>query len=149
MVVTAPAGQPMQTTVDFHNKYFAEYFAWHNMIEVVLPERGLKPGEILRITLGDRSGGSPGIRVQPFDESCFVFKTYADALGQGKYLPLANSPAIEIVAAEPVRLQVVMPSDAVVGQTTWCLVRAEDRYGNPAPRYRGRVKLTATDPQTR
>jgi len=146
-VVKASAEQRVQITVDFRSKYFAEYFAWHNMIEVLLPERGLQPGETIRITLGDRSGGAPGMRVQPFDEARFVFKTYVDALGEGKYLPLANSPAIEIIAAEPERLHVVMPSDAVAGQPTWCLVRAEDRYGNPAPRYRGRVKLTATEPQ--
>jgi uncharacterized protein DUF3604 len=142
ITVDAPGEQKVQTTVDFRNKYFAEYFAWHNMIEVVLPERGLKPGETLRITLGS---GSPGMRVQPFDESYFVFKTYVDALGDGKYLPLADSPAIEIVAADPVRLGVVMPSDAVTGEPTWCLVRAEDRYGNPAPRYRGKIQLASTD----
>ena len=145
MTVDAAGGQAVETTVDFRHKYFAEYFAWHNMIEVVLPERGLKPGETLKITLGDTSGGSPGMRVQPFDESCFIFKTFVDALGDGKYLPLANSPAIEIVAAEPVRLSVVMPSDAVAGELTWCLVRAEDRYGNPAPRYRGKVQLASDD----
>ncbi|NLS91231.1 MAG: DUF3604 domain-containing protein [Planctomycetaceae bacterium] len=148
MTIEAPEGQPVRATVDFRNKYFAEYFAWHNMIEVVLPDRGMKPGETLRMTLGDTSGGSPGMRVQPFDETCFVFKTFVDALGEGKYLPLGDSPAIEIVAAEPVRLSVVMPSDAVIGQPTWCLVRAEDRYGNPAPRYRGSIGLTSTDPKS-
>ncbi len=145
MTIDAGGGQMVQATVDFRNKYFAEYFAWHNMVEVVLPDRGLKPGEAMQVTLGDTSGGSPGMRVQPFDESCFVFKTYVDALGEGKYLPLAESPAIEIVAAEPVRLSVVMPSDAVVGKPTWCLVRAEDRYGNPAPRYCGIAQLASTD----
>lgn len=144
--IEAPDKQAVRTTVDFRNKYFAEYFAWHNMIEVLLPERGLEPGETLRINLGDTSRGSPGMRVQPFDESCFVFKTYVDVSGEGKYLPLAESPAIEIVAAKPVRLRVVMPSNAVAGRPTWCLVRAEDHYGNPAPRYRGRVELTSTDP---
>jgi hypothetical protein len=146
-VVKAPVEQRVQITVDFRGKYFAEYFAWHNMIEVLLPERGLQPGETMRIILGDRSGGAPGIRVQPFDEACFVFKTYVDALGEGKFLPLANSPAIEIIAAEPYRLNVVTPSDAVAGHPTWCLIRAEDRYGNPAPRYRGRVTLATTDTQ--
>ncbi len=147
MTIDAAAGQTVQTTVDFRSKYFAEYFAWHNMLEVVLPDRGLKPGETLRITLGDTSSGSPGIRIQPFDESYFVFKTFVDALGDGKYLPLSDSPAIEIVAAKPVRLHAVMPSDAVVGQPTWCLVRAEDRYGNPAPSYDGNLQLTSSDPK--
>jgi len=143
--IVVPGDQAVETTVDFGSKYFAEYFAWHNMLEIVLPERGLEPGETLTIVLGDRSGSSPGMRVQPFDESCFVFKTFVDALGQGKYLPLAESPAIEIAAAEPSRLRVVMPSDAVLGEPTWCLVRAEDRYGNPAPSYDGTVHLAPAD----
>ena len=137
--------QPVEIAVDFRSRFFRQYFAWHNMVEVVLREKGLDPGETLRITFGDTSGGSPGIRVQPFDESCFVFKTYIDAEGFGDYLPLTESPAVEVVAAEPYRLQMVMPSDAVAGKPTWCIVRAEDRYGNPAVTYRGSVKSTSSD----
>ncbi len=141
----APADQPLEVTIDFGGRFFSQYFAWQHMIEVRFPQRGLEPGETLQITLGDRTGGSPGIRVQPLDESCFVFKTYVDALGHGDYLPLANSPSVQVVAAGPCRLRAVMPSDAVVGQPTWCLVRAEDHYGNPAPRYAGTVQLSGAD----
>ena len=58
---------------------------------------------------------------------------------------MADSPTIEIIAADPYRLGVVMPSDAVAGKPTWCIVRAEDRYGNPATRYRGTIQFGATD----
>jgi len=143
--VTTSNQAPVKVSVDFRRRFFLPYFAWHNMVEAILPEQGLAPGETIRLTYGNRSGGSPGIRVQPFDERRFVFKVYADALGQGDYLPLADSPAVEVVAAEPHRLAVVMPSDAVAGQPTWCLVRAEDRYGNPAPRYRGTIQWKSTD----
>jgi len=140
--------QAVEIAVDFGSRYFRQYFAWHNMVEAVLPDKGLAPGETLRITFGDTGGGSPGIRVQPFDESCFTFKTYVDAKGYGDYLPLTKSPAVEVVAAEPYRLQTVMPSDAVAGKPTWCIVRAEDRYGNPAARYRGSVQLTSSNAAT-
>jgi len=130
-------------------RFFGPHFAWQNMQEVILPERGLAPGETLRLTYGDLSGGGPGIRIQPVDESHFVFKVFVDALGDGNWLPLAKSPSIEIVAAEPHRLNVVMPSDAVAGQPTWCIVRAEDRYGNPATRYGGTVALRSTDSAAR
>jgi hypothetical protein len=148
LTLETPRDVPASVVVDFRRRFFLEYFAWHNMVEVTLPERGLAPGQTLRVTFGDPTHGSPGIRVQPFDERRFVFKTYVDALGEGEYLPLAQNqnPAIEIVAAEPHRLAVVMPSDAVAGEPTWCLVRAEDRYGNPAPRYRGTIQWESTDP---
>jgi hypothetical protein len=70
---------------------------------------------------------------------------YVDALGNDEYLPMIENPAVEIVAAEPYRLTILMPSDAVLGEPTWCVVRAEDRFGNPATRYRGTVGLKATD----
>lgn len=129
--------------------FFGQYFAWQHMVEVTLPEEGLAPGETLRLTYGDRRGGSPGVRVQPFDGPRYTFKFYVDALGDDDYLPLAENPSVRIVAAEPVRLAVVSPSDAVAGEPTWCLVRAEDRYGNPADRYRGSVLLETPDPPDR
>lgn len=145
LTVEAERGQPVEWTIDFGigNRFFTQYFPWQNIVQVLLPERGLKAGETLRVTFGDRSGGSPGLAVQPFCERRFVLKCYADIAGGGEFLPLARSPAIEIVAAEPHRLNVVTPSDAVTAKPTWFLVRAEDRYGNPAPRYRGTVRLQA------
>jgi len=141
----AAADQPVKITIDFRRRFFGQYFAWQHMLEVLLPERGLRPGETLELVYGDTSGGSPGMRVQPFDESCFVFKTYVDAQGYADFLPLRNSPSIEVVGAEPYRLNVVMPTNALADKPAWCLVRAEDRYGNPAPRYRGTIRLTSTD----
>jgi hypothetical protein len=143
MRVIPDPSQPTAVAVDFGAKFMLEHFAWQNMTEIRLPQRGLAPGETIKIVLGDRSGGSPGMRVQPFDESCFIFKTFVDVLGNDEYLPLAESPSIRVVAAAPYRLNVVMPSDATMESPTWCLVRAEDRYGNPATSYRGTVRLTS------
>ena len=142
----AAADQPVRITIDYGRRFFGPYFAWQQMVEVLLPERGLRAGEKLALVYGDTSGGSAGMRVQPFDETHFVFKTYVDALADGDFLPLRRSPAMAVVAADPYRLNIVMPSDAVAGEPTWCLVRAEDRYGNPAPKYRGTVRLASTDP---
>jgi len=87
-------------------------------------------------------GGGPGMRVQPFDEKRFVFKMYVSPARDSFYYPLSKSPSVEIIAAVPYRLGMVMPSDAVVGKPTWCILRAEDRYGNPAASYRGTVRLS-------
>lgn len=143
----AERGQPVELTIDFGigGRFFTQYFPWQNLVEVLLPERGLEAGETLWVTFGDRAGGSPGLAVQPFRERRFALKCYADVEGRGggEFLPLACSPAVEIVAAEPHRLNVVAPSDAVTSKPTWVLVRAEDRYGNPATRYQGTVRLRA------
>ncbi|MFH1741919.1 MAG: DUF3604 domain-containing protein [bacterium] len=141
---------PVHVAIIFSYKdLFQQYHPWQNIVEMTFSESGLKPGETLRVTYGDRSGGSPGIRIQPFDESPFVFRLYVDALGNGDYLPMINNPKIEIAAAEPYRLGVVMPSDAVMGKPAWCTVRAEDRYGNPTPKYRGIIRLLSTDSEAK
>jgi hypothetical protein len=122
-----------------------QYFPWQNMIQLKVPDPGLAPGETISVTYGDRSQGSPGMRVQPFDETHFVLKCYVDAVGDDEYLPLAEHPEIEVIAAKAERLSVIMPSDAQVGRPTWCIVRAEDRYGNPADSYRGTIRFRSTD----
>jgi hypothetical protein len=126
-----------------------QYFAWQNIVQVTIGKPGLKPGTQLRITFGDRSGGGPGWRTQPFDETHFGFKCYADISGGGEYLPIEEIPTVEILATAPTKLTVLVPSNAQAGKPCWCLVRAEDRFGNPAAKYRGKVQLTSTDPRAR
>jgi hypothetical protein len=128
---------PISVSVECGNwskRFMGPYFPWQNIVEVIIGKPGLKAGQTVDIVYGDKSGGSPGFKVQPFDEPSYVFKLYVDSLGKGEYLPLANNPAVEIVAAESHKLTVLMPSDAVVGKPTWCVVRAEHekKYGKPA-----------------
>jgi len=136
-------------TVPGRGKTAAQYFAWQNLVQVTVGAPGLKPGEQLRITFGDRQAGSRGWRVQPFDETHYGFKCYVDLTGGGEYLPIEDSPTVEIIAAATTRLVVLLPSNAVAGQPCWCLVRAEDCFGNPAAEYRGTVRLASTDPQAK
>ena len=125
--------------------WFRQHFPWQHIVEAKVGDRGLREGDTIRIVYGDRSGGSAGIRVQPFDEAAFPFKVLVDPFGKGEFLPLEESPTVEVVASKPHRLGVVTPSNAVAGQPTWCIVRAEDRYGNPAGSYRGTVRFASSD----
>jgi hypothetical protein len=139
---------PISVLVECNNwsrRFMGPYFPWQNIVEVIVGEPGLKAGQTVEIIYGDKSGGSPGLKVQPFDEPSYVFKIYVDSFGKGDYLSLANNPAVEIVAAQARKLTMLMPSDAVVGKPTWCIVRAEDRFGNPATGYRGTVRFDSTD----
>lgn len=145
LTVEADGGVPVDISVPRSGELGSQYFAWQNLVQAIVSEPGLKQGEQLRIKFGDRRGGSRGWRVQPFDETDYGLKCYVDTNGSGEYLPLEESPSVQIVAAAPTKLTVLAPSSAVVGQPCWCLVRAEDRFGNPAARYRGKVHLTLTD----
>ncbi|MHC4445865.1 MAG: DUF3604 domain-containing protein [Planctomycetota bacterium] len=152
LTVKAADGAPTIISVGYGwRKHFfrsGDYFPWQNIVQIKLPQ-GLTPNKTIRVTYGDQSSGSPGIRTQPFDETSFGFKVFIDALANGDYLPLRDCPSIEITPSTPHRLGIVMPSDAVVGQPTWCIVRAEDGYGNPTDKYLGTVKLSSTDQTAR
>ncbi len=130
------------------NEYFLPYFPWQNMFEVNIPEPGLEAGDTLLIHIGDTREGSKGMRIQPWDEFTFVFKCYVDVSGNGRYLPLSDNPSVKIKAADPYRLSMLTPSNAVAGKPTWCLIRAEDRYGNPTPTYRGSVRIQSKNKQS-
>ena len=139
---------PVTVSVECDNwskRFMGPYFPWQNIVEVIVGEPGLKSGQTVEIVYGDKSGGSDGFKVQPFDEQSYVFKLYVDPFGKGEYLPIADSPGVEIVAAEARKLAVLMPSDAVAGKPTWCVVRAEDRFGNPAGSYKGTIRFNSTD----
>ena len=73
-------------TIPGRGKLGSQYFAWQNLVQVTIGPPGLKPGEQLRITFGDRSRGSRGWRVQPFDETHYGFKCYVDLVGGGAVL---------------------------------------------------------------
>lgn len=152
LTVKSTNNAPVSVSVECNNyspRFLKPYFPWQNIVEVIVAEPGLRPGQNLIITYGDKSSGSKGFRIQPFDESPFFFKTYVDALGNGEYLPIANSPSIEVVAAKPHRLSIITSSNAIIGKPIWCVVRAEDRFGNPATRYRGTVTLKSADKSTK
>jgi len=148
LTVKSTDNVPVIVSVECRNwskRFSGQYFPWQNIVEVIVGEPGLKPGQTIRATYGDKTGGSPGFQVQPFDESSFVFKVYVDTLGNNEYLPLAGSPAVKIVTGRPNKLTALMPSNAMVGEPTWCVIRAEDRFGNPATRYNGTVSFKTTD----
>lgn len=120
---------------------FERYHPWQNIHEFKLAGPALKEGDTIEITLGDRGGGSPGVRMQRWDESAFTLKFYVDAGGDDDYLPLARHPRIRVLAGKAGELHCVVPADAVVGRPTWAHVWAGDAFGNPADGFHGSVVL--------
>ena len=104
--------------------------------------RSLRQGETVAVTYGDRSGGGPGSRAQTFLEATRYFWVAVDATGDDYFTTLANSPYLTIVGGEAVKLVAVAPSTVVAGEPFRLLVRAEDRWGNPAHAYAAMVELS-------
>lgn len=114
---------------------------WRQGVRVTVEDGHLAPGDTITIVFGDRSGGGGGLRMQTFPERRFALRVLVDCFGSGDYRPLAAQPALQVIAGPAARLVAVGPSAARPGAPTWLLVRALDRWGNPAPTYRGTVAL--------
>ena len=110
-------------------------------VNLVNTGRALVKAEEVLVTFGDRSGGGPGSRSQTFIEARRYFWIEVDVDGSGNFIPIAARPELSVVGGDAVRLVVVAPSDAVAGEEFRISVKAEDRWGNPASRYRGSVSI--------
>jgi SAM-dependent methyltransferase len=123
---------------------FLTMFPWQHVIDIRPVDRGLDAGEALEIVYGNTDQGSPGVRIQCFEEPDFAFRVYVDA-GDRTFLPLAPDLKVPIIGGERKRLVLVTPTDAGVGAPTRLLIRAEDRYGNVARDYHGRTQVSFDD----
>ena len=118
----------------------------------------LDRGDRIVVTFGDRSGGSPGWRLQTFCEHTFEFKTLVDPIATFQFHELPQSPTLRIVPGEPARAVCIAPSQGVTGRAFSYYLKVEDIWGNPVTkprriRHRGFPRpgvhfLEAGDPKT-
>jgi hypothetical protein len=118
---------------------------WTKTLTVQVGNGALGHGDRLRIVLGDRSFGSPGMRSQTYPERGFHIKFQAEPFGTGLYEPVADL-GFDVIGAEATQIVVVAPSDVVSGEPAWLQVRALDAWGNPDPNYRGSVRFAGDVP---
>lgn len=116
---------------------------WRAALVVEVYDGSLAPADEVRINLGDKRQGGPGMRAQTFPESSYTFKVLVDAFGTGRYREIDPSPRLAIRGGPPERLQVVGPSVVHVDEPFALVVRALDSWGNPSPLYDERVAIQA------
>jgi len=121
---------------------FREYHPWQTINEFTIEDKRFHPGDWIEIVYGARNGGSPGVEIQPMDETAFEQRVYVDAFGKGEFLPLPDSPTLRIFPGEARRLHVIAQTDAAPGEAIWVNVWAEDALGNPATGFQGAVDLS-------
>ncbi len=116
---------------------------WRKSTIIDVYDDGLREGEVIAITFGDTSGGSPGIRAQTFCEYTFEWRVLANPFATGEFILLPDAPEIEIVPGPAERLVCILPSRANAGEQFEAIVKAEDIWGNPARDYEGTVRFDA------
>lgn len=128
---------------------------WDRTVYLKIMGGYLDTGETITIVFGDRTGGSPGWRMQTFCERTFEFKTLVDPVATYQFRELPVSPTLAIVPGPPARAVCLAPSRVAVGQAFIWHLKLEDAWGNPVrkpARFRhggfattGRQTVTATD----
>lgn len=113
---------------------------WPKAVTVEVAHAGLVEGETVLFYLGDPEGGSPGVRAQTFCQDDHEFRVVVDPFGTGHYVAVP-SPVVKIVGGPAERLVLTAPSQVAPGEPFELALRLEDRWGNLARSYAGRVQL--------
>ncbi len=119
---------------------------WDQVVYIKVVKNYLSVGDTITITFGDRSGGSPGVRIQTFVEHQFEFRVLVDPIATYQYVLLPEQPTIEIIPGPPSRWVAVLPTLRRVGEVFALKLRADDAWGNPSDQVDQIVHLRPSRP---
>ena len=88
---------------------------WDKTLFIRVARGFLREGDQIIVCFGDRSGGSPGMRIQTFVEPTFEFRVLADPFATYHYTELVKQPFIAVVAGPPVTWKAILPTIASAG----------------------------------
>ncbi|MGH7210646.1 MAG: DUF3604 domain-containing protein, partial [Acetobacteraceae bacterium] len=117
---------------------------WANTLLIRVGRGFLRQGDTITIRFGDRTGGSPGLRLQTNCEASFEFKVFVDAFATYDFTELPRSPSFALTAGAPDRWKAIWPTLAVVDEPFRLAILAEDRWGNPTEQADATLSLSAS-----
>ena len=142
VTATSSNGTPLE--VDYHP--YGHVRPWYRVLRVFVTGGYLSEGDTITIVFGDRSKGSPGLKLQTFCESDFEFKVLADVCATGHYVPIVDTPSIAIVPGKPEFWKAVLPSLRKPGETFHFGIKAEDKWGNPSDQAEAELTFSCSLP---
>lgn len=142
--VTAEASNGARLEVRYDP--FGHIRPWDQALIVRVMDGCLAAGDRIIVRLGDRSGGSPGLRLPTFRHDAFVLRAFVDAIATGIYTELPDHLAFRIDAGAPVRWKAVLPTARPAGEPFRLGLKAEDLWGNPTDRTDAVLRLEAKGP---
>jgi len=114
---------------------------WDRTLEIKVVRGFLRQGDTITITFGDRSQGSPGMRLQTFCEDTMEFRVLVDPIATYTFQALPEQPMIRIVPGDPVRWIALAPTLVRKGEAFLLSLKCEDEWGNPSDRVDATVRL--------
>jgi hypothetical protein len=117
---------------------------WFQSLTVTVRKGYLREGDTIEIIIGDKTMGSPGYILQSMCESAFTFRVLVDACATGHFVPVAESPAINIGPGSPSVWKAIIPTLKRPGEVFRLGIKAEDLYGNPSNQVDENLSIDAT-----
>ena len=114
---------------------------WDKTLFIRVVRGFLREHDQIIVRFGDRRGGSPGIRVQTFNEPTFEFRVLVDAWATYNFVELPEQPFISVVAGPPVLYKAILPTARLRGQPFRLGFKGEDKWGNPSDQVDLTVRL--------
>ncbi len=105
----------------------------------------IKKGDVITITIGDRSKGSLGIRAQSFCEREHEFRFYLDPCGTFRYEEMPQRLHVRVVPGYVHEIQAIVPGSVHVGEDFAVTLRALDEFGNPTDKYEGTIQISSPE----
>ena len=106
----------------------------------------LREGDKVVVRFGDRSRGSPGLRMQTNVEKAFRFKIFVDPFAIYEFIEVPSELSFPVIAGPAECWKAILPTERRVGDEFRLALLAQDRWGNPAALGAERIALDASCP---
>ena len=141
--VTASASNGVTLSVNYAGRGMSARPRWKSLT-VNVSNGYMREGDTITIVFGDTSQGSNGLKLQTMVETDFEFKVLADVCAVGHFVPIPDTPTIDIVPGNPAIWKAVLPSLRRPGERFHFGLKSEDEWGNPTPLASAKLQFKAT-----
>ena len=143
--VSASASNDATLSVDYARRGKSARPRWKSLT-VNVTGGYMREGDTITLVFGDTSHGSNGLKLQTMVETDFEFKFLADVCATGHFVPIPNTPTIDIVPGRPDVWRAVLSSLRRPGESFHFGLKAEDSWGNPTEHAEGSFTFETTLP---
>jgi hypothetical protein len=126
-----------------------EVLGERNVLNLTVTDENLQAGDTIRIVYGDKSEGSPGVKVSALARRCFFplrkLNDSGETWGALAWEKFKDAPSVEVIGKKAIKLNVLANPRQMAQKEFRVKVMAVDDRGNLDINYRGTVSFQSSD----